>query len=392
MRVTTQLTGKVVPVTVMGEDVEAFIPDDLPPRLYPKLDADCELAIDRAMAALGRLDALATLLPDTSLFLYMYVRKEALLSSQIEGTRSSLSELLLYELDEVPGAPFDDVREVSNYVRAMEHGMAAVRSGGAINTRLILDIHGILLSSGRGSSKRPGKLRIEQNWIHGRRPSDAEYIPPPNREVPRLLKNLEEFIQDKPNLTRPLIKAAIAHVQFETIHPFLDGNGRIGRLLIPLILCRDGVMTEPLLYVSLFIKQHQTEYYRLLQDVRLRGSWVKWIHYFAEAVDSAARSAVDTAKRLQALFEQDREFIRDNFGRPGASILRVHEVIMRRPLLTPQEAADQSGLAQSTTNTAFATLAKSGLAHEVTGRQRGRVFAYTKFLNILSEGTELTED
>lgn len=264
--------GRKVIISTAGETAEAFLPPPLPPvpairmdRLYGALEA--------ANRALGRLDGVTSILPDAPLLLYMYVRKEALLSSQIEGTQSSLSDLLLFESEEVPGVPLDDVREVSNYVAAMDQGLARIREGFPLSLRLIREIHAMLLSKGRGSGKQPGEFRRSQNWIGGTRPGNAIFVPPPPERVSDLMADLETFIHAGRPEVPTLIKAGLIHVQFETIHPFLDGNGRLGRLLITFLLCAQGILTEPILYLSLYFKTHRRYYYDLLQQVRESGDW-----------------------------------------------------------------------------------------------------------------------
>src|SRR6266542_659182 len=256
------ITGRYETTSVGGEHARAFIPHPLPPEPPLDLSNARQRLLERATLALGRLDSITLLLPDPNLFLYAYVRREAVLSSQIEGTQSSLSDLLLFELEEAPGAPFDDVVEVSNYVAALEHGMARLRDGFPLSNRLIREMHAELLSRGRGSDKAPGEFRRTQNWIGGTRPGNAHVIPPSPTRVEDCMGALERFIHDEHTPYPALVKAALAHVQFETIHPFLDGNGRIGRLLIAFILHHNNVLSQPLLYLSLYFKQHRAEYYR----------------------------------------------------------------------------------------------------------------------------------
>ena len=245
------LQGHYVTISTVGEEARAFVPAPLPPT--PPIDWTPALRskFDQALLALGRLDSVSMLLPDTSLFLYMYVRKEAVLSSMIEGTQSSLSDLLLFELDEAPGVPLDDVREVSNYVAALDQGLRLLKEGLPLSLRLIREVHGVLLAKGRGSKLAPGEFRRSQNWIGGTRPGNAAFVPPPAGDVLECMSRLERFLNDLPEPTPVLLKAALAHVQFETIHPFLDGNGRVGRLLIILLLCEQQVLREPMLYLSL---------------------------------------------------------------------------------------------------------------------------------------------
>jgi len=267
------IQGRYITISTVGETVRAFIPTPLPPQ--PPIDWSPQLRekFDRALLALGRLDSVSILLPNPSLFLYTYVRKEAVLSSQIEGTQSSLSDLLLFELDLTPSVPIQDVREVSNYVAALNHGLQRLKEGFPLSLRLIREIHEILLSTGRGSDRTPGEFRRSQNWIGGTRPGDAVFVPPPPENVVECMGDLEMFLHDRPVQTTTLLKAALAHVQFETIHPFLDGNGRLGRLLITLLLCAEKVLKDPMLYLSLFFKMHRQRYYDLLNDVRFSGDW-----------------------------------------------------------------------------------------------------------------------
>ena len=369
-----------------GESVKAFVPHALPPRSPLVIDPDLQRRIDAAHLALGRLDGASNLLPETSLFLYMYVRKEAVLSSQIEGTQSSLSDLLLFEVDEAPGVPFDDVREVSNYVRALEHGVARIRGGFPISNRLFREIHGELLARGRGSEQRPGEFRTTQNWIGGARPGVAKFVPPPPERVLECMADLERFLNDQPARTSTLLKAALAHVQFETIHPFLDGNGRLGRLLIPLLLVAEGVLREPLLYLSLYLKANREAYYELLQRVRTHGEWEAWISYFMEGVRETADQAVITAQRLSALFLEDRGRIA-KLGRGAGSALLVHHVLQQRPAQTIRSMQERTGLTGPTVTTMLKALEKEGIVREITGKQRNRVFVYDRYVRILDEGT-----
>jgi cell filamentation protein, protein adenylyltransferase len=317
----------------------------------------------------------------------MYVRKEALLSSQIEGTQSSLSDLLLFESDEIPHVSLDDVAEVSNYVAAIEHGLKRMREGFPLSLRLIREIHSILLHSGRGASKQPGEFRRTQNWIGGTRPGNALFVPPPPDRLNECLDAFEKFLHvDDPQLP-PLIKAGLAHVQFETIHPFLDGNGRLGRLLITLMLCDAGALREPILYLSLYFKAHRVDYYRLLQEVRENGAWETWMEYFLTGVRDTAAQAVDAAREIMTLFDGDRSTIQ-SLGRSAASAFRVHDLMQRRPLITIQAAAKELKLSFPTVGQSLEHLVDLGIVREVTGKQRRRVFAYRKYLDVLDRGTE----
>jgi Fic family protein len=378
--------GRYREAAVGGERVRAFLPPGLPPTPPVRLGPMLEL-LENANQALGRLDGVASVLPDPSLFLDMYVRKEALLSSQIEGTQSSLADLLLFETDETPGVPLDDVREVSSYVAAMNHGLEQLRGGFPLSLRLIREIHAVLLAEGRGQDKAPGEFRRSQNWLGGTRPGNAIYVPPPADQVEPLMGQLELFLHaDTPDVPT-LIKTGLAHVQFETIHPFLDGNGRLGRLLITFLLCERGVLREPLLYLSLFLKTHRRDYYDLLQRVREQGDWESWIAFFLTGVRDTATQAAETARRILALFTADRAKI-EALGRSTASALRVHLMLQSKPMLSIPEAAKRLDLTQPTVTKALGNLSRVGIVKEITGRQRGRIFTYDAYLTILSEGAE----
>jgi Fic family protein len=378
-------TGKYIVVSSVGDEtVRAFVPNPLPPKPPLEIDESLRDVLDHALLALGRLDSLSTLLPATHLFLYMYVRKEAVVSSQIEGTQSSLSDLLLYELKEAPGVPIDDVAEVSNYVAALEYGLKRLRENFPLSNRLIREIHHVLLSHGRGSDKSPGEFRLSQNWIGGTRPGDAAFVPPPPEKLPEALSALERFLHDRPGKTPVLIKAALSHVQFETIHPFLDGNGRVGRLLIPLLLCSEGILQEPLLYLSLYFKTRRREYYDFLSKVRLEGDWEGWLRFFAEGVSQMAENAVITARRLVDLTSEDRNLIQ-GLGRLSGSCLQIQQILQKRPISTIGSLSKETGLSIPTVTNGLQAMNKAGLVKEITGRRRHRIFSYTKYLEIIYE-------
>jgi Fic family protein len=380
-------TGRYEITVAGGESVQAFVPAPLPPKPQLALEGSVQPILERALLALGRLDSLSTLLPDTALFLYAYVRKEAVLSSQIEGTQSSLSDLLLFELDEAPGVPAGDVVEVSNYVAAMEHGLARLHEGFPLSSRLVREIHGVLLARGRGSEKEPGHFRRTQNWVGGSRPGTAAFVPPPPQMLADCMSDLERFLHSEEDNISIVIRAALAHVQFETIHPFLDGNGRVGRLMVPLLLCHAGVLHQPLLYLSLYLKQNRDEYYRLLDLVRKEGDWESWVEFFLIGVQQTAEGAVSTAQRLASMFQEDRSRIQDR-GRAAGSALRVHEALKERPVTSLQEVSRRSGLSFPAASAGMVLLEKAGIAQELTGRKRNRVYGYSRYLEILSEGTE----
>ncbi|HET9464312.1 MAG TPA: Fic family protein [Gemmatimonadales bacterium] len=382
------LTGEYRAWVAGGEQIKSFVPFRLPPAPALEITGERQRLLERATLALGRLDSVTLLLPDPELFLYAYVRREAVLSSQIEGTQSSLSDLLLFELPEAPGAPFpEDVIEVSNYVRALEHGMERLRDGFPVSNRLLREIHAELLSRGRGSEKSPGEFRHSQNWIGGTRPGNAHFVPPPPDAVEDCMADLERFIHEEDSPSSVLINAALTHVQFESIHPFLDGNGRVGRLLIALLLHDGGALSQPLLYLSLYFKQHRQEYYRLLDSVRTEGDWEAWLDFFLEGVESTANGAVETARRLVAQFQEDERRVQA-LTRGTSRALRVLSALRERPVVTLGEVMERTGLTFPTAGYGMKTLEGLGIAKEFTGRRRNRVFAYESYMKILNEGTE----
>jgi Fic family protein len=381
--------GTYVPSIGQPEAFSSFLPCPLPPEPAVEFNTELQDLGERANRALGRLDGMTRLLSDRAVFLYMYVRKEAVLSSQIEGTQSSLADLLLYESEAAPGVPLDDVAEVSRYMAALDHGLARLRGGFPLSVRLVREIHGVLLARGRDSQLMPSQLRTTQNWIGGTRPANAVFVPPPPDKVPDCLADLERFMHDQPTRTPTLIKAALAHVQFETIHPFLDGNGRLGRLLITLLLCAEEALSEPMLYLSLYFKQHRSLYYDLLQHVRLEGDWEAWLRFFMEGVAEAAEQASSTAGRILDQFALDQAKI-DTLGRAAGSALRVHQLLRQRPLLFITRTAAELDLTRPTVSAALDHLTRLGIVREVTGRRRERLFAYHDYLAILNEGTDVT--
>jgi len=385
-----ELQGKHVTTSTVGEKVQAFVPAPLPPKPAVNWTPELRDKFDLALLALGRLDSVSTLLPDTSLFLYMYIRKEAVLSSMIEGTQSSISDLLVFELDQNPGVPIDDVREVSNYVAALNHGLHKLEEGLPLSLRLFREIHGVLLTKGRGSRQDPGEFRRSQNWIGGTRPGNATFVPPPVDEMLQCLSDLELFLHDQPESTPALLKAALAHVQFETIHPFLDGNGRLGRLLITLILCEQEVLREPMLYLSLYFKTHRKHYYDLLNKVRSSGDWEAWIDFFAEAVIVTATQAVETAQQIFDLANRDTNKI-SSIGRASASTLQVHRALMEQPIATSNWLVEKTGITPATINKALGHLERLGVVKELTDQKRNRLFAYSEYLEIMNRGTELPQ-
>jgi Fic family protein len=381
------LTGRWSIQQLGGEPVRSFLPAPLPAADQLHIDGNLRSLLDDSLLALGRLDSVSSLLPDTHLFLYAFIRKEALLSSQIEGTQSSLSDLLAYEASAAPGVPLDDVQEVSSYVAALNWGLAELRGGFPLSARLIRGVHERLLATGRGADKMPGEFRRSQNWIGGTRPGNAIDVPPPHTDVAGCMSELERYLHDMPTRTPPLIKAALAHVQLETIHPFLDGNGRVGRLLITMILCAEGVLREPMLYLSLYLKQHRAEYYALLTRVREEGDWEAWLTFFATGVHETATGAVQTAQRLVELFRADRERIQ-MLGRSAGTTLRIYDALRSKAIDKVGSLSARSGTSEPTTNTGLRQLESLGIAREITGRKRDRAFSYPAYIQILSEGTE----
>lgn len=374
--------GEHIKCSVAEEAYYSYVPKALPP--VPSIEMDKIFSLlDKANVALGRLDGLSIILPDPSLFLYMYIRKEAVLSSQIEGTQSSLSDLLMYENHEISGVPNHDVVEVSNYVAAMEHGLKRIQSGFPLSLRLIREMHEVLLNKGRGSSKQPGEFRRSQNWIGGTRPGNAKFVPPPPEKVMELLGELEKFLYSETLPT--LIKAALAHHQFETIHPFLDGNGRLGRLLITFILCVEGVMSEPMLYLSLYFKKHRQSYYDHLQLVRETGDWEEWIQFFLKGVIETANQAITTAQNILKLFTEDRKKI-EATGKPSASSLIVHHYLQRYPIADAKKVEESCQISLPTANKSLRNLASLGIIKEITGKARNKIYIYQKYLDILNEG------
>jgi Fic family protein len=382
------LTGRYHVEKHRDETVRAFVPFPLPPKPDLKIDSTLAEEIDQAHLSLGRLDSISALLPNINLFLYMYIRKEAVLSSQIEGTQSSLSDLLLFELEGARGVPLDDVVEVSNYVAAMNHGLKRLKGGFPLSNRLIREVHGILLSKGRGEDKDPGEFRRSQNWIQGTRPGNALYVPPPPGQVAETMGELEKFMNDVPARTSALIKAALTHVQFETIHPFLDGNGRIGRLLITLLFCHEGVLRQPLLYLSLYFKQNRSKYFELLMKARTEGDWEAWLRFFTVGIRKMAEGAVATARKLNDIGERDRAKI-CGLGRGAGSALRIHQAFQERPIANATFLSHRTKLSVPSVIRALAALQEARLVREVTSQKRFRIYAYDEYIDLLKKGTEL---
>jgi Fic family protein len=370
--------------TLSGERVRAFVPPPLPPSSKALDVASLQAVLAEANQAVGRLDGMTSALPDLKLFLYSYVRKEAVLSSQIEGTQSSLSDLLLYENAETPGVPLGDVQEVSNYVAALNHGLKRMRDGFPLSLRLIREIHEVLLSKGRGSHAQPGEFRKSQNWIGGTRPGNAAYVPPPPEYVLDCMGQLETFIhQEGPSLPL-LIRAGLVHAQFESIHPFLDGNGRVGRLLITFMLCAEEMLREPVLYLSLFFKKHRRLYYDRLNGTRGSEGWSEWLDFFLQGVRDTAKQAARMAVSIDRLFRKDKEKI-ELFGRGAASALLIYQYAQANPLFSIKNAAREMKVSFPTTSSAVARMSKAGILRESSGKRRDRLFLYENYLDILNQ-------
>ncbi len=378
--------GRYVTSIAGSEEVRAFVPAPLPPVPALELIGAVRNSLDQGLLALGRLDGAAGTLPDAHLLLYTYVRKEAVLSSQIEGTQSTLDDLLAHELGEAPGVPIGDVTEVSHYVEAMTHGLQRLRNGFPLSNRLLREMHEILLATGRGAQKTPGEFRQSQNWIGGTRPGNAAFVPPPPQDVQHCMGDLEKFLHSD---TPALVKAALAHLQFETIHPFLDGNGRIGRLLITLLLCHEGVLREPLLYSSLYFKQNRQRYYDELNGARESGDFERWLDFFATAIRVSAEQATTTGLRISAVFREDRNRVRE-MGRQAPTILLVQEALQAKPLATIATLTQSTGFTTPTVTQALGELQKLGIVRETTGRARGRIFAYVRYLDALNAESDAT--
>ncbi len=376
--------GQLEVVQAGPDGYSAFLPAALPPAPPLEIDSDLQALLDKANQALGRLDGVTLLLPDPEQFIYTYVRKEAVLSSQIEGTQSSL-DLLLFEADAAPGVPVGDAEEASNYIAALQHGLDRVRSGELpLCNRLFREMHELLLRTGRGSEATPGRFRKEQNWLGGSGPAAARYVPPPWEKVEPAMADLERYIND---VNAPiLVKAALSHAQFESIHPFLDGNGRVGRILIALLLAAEGVLRQPLLYLSLYLKQNRTEYYDHLQRIRTDGAWESWLEFFLRGVVEVAEATTLTTQSLVQMIERDRQSIH-GLGRSASTALRVHDYAARFVILRPPVVARALELSDPPVYSAIGKLEDAGILREMTGRERGKLYAYSEYLDLLNQGT-----
>jgi Fic family protein len=379
-----KMPGSYTNTAIAGERVRAFVPRPLPPADPPLvLDERLSELLQVAMAGLDRLNVAGAMIPSPDWFLYGFVRKEAVISSQIEGTQATLEDVLTYEATEQARRP-EDVREVCNYVEALAYArrQLARPQGLPLSTRLLCEAHKRLMKGARGANKLPGQLRRSQNWIGGTRPGNARFVPPPADAVPDAMTALERWIHETDELP-PLVRAGLAHVQFETIHPFLDGNGRIGRLLITLLVEQWGLLTSPLLYLSLAIRRRQREYYDRLSAVRTDGDWESWTAYFLECVREAADDGVSVAQRLFALLSaQRRKLLRS--ANVTISAVRLLEQLPTHPIVTFAGVIELLDTTKPTASNAIGALRDAGILRETTGRKRGRVYAYHDYLRILT--------
>jgi Fic family protein len=377
-----RVSGKYVQ---QPQGYKAFVPEPLPPEPAVRIDERMNTALSRGDRALGRLDGSIETLPHPELFLSMFVRREAVLSSQIEGTQASLSDVIKAEADIADRARPSDVLEVQNCMAAIERGTQLLKDL-PISTRLITELHRILMTGVRGEHQNPGEIRESQNWIGpaGCTLSDALFIPPPRNEVHRLLGQLENFLHDESPIP-PLIRIGLAHAQFETIHPFLDGNGRVGRLLITLFLVEKTLLRRPVLYLSYYFKRHRAEYYDRLQGVRDRGDWEAWLYFFLEGVAQVANLAAETAQKVLRLREDHRQIIIDTFERASATPLRVLDKLYRLPVTSANVVMSDIGTSFPTANNIVRQLEKIGILREMTGQRRNRFYLYQTYMSLFDE-------
>ena len=378
--------GRFIDISTASEEFKAFVPSRLPPE--PPINmTNIQLLHDRTNQALGRLDGVSTLLPDLDSFLRVHVYKEALLSSQIEGTRSTLSEIFEAQIVDQRGALSDDVREVANYVDATNEGLNLLRDGLPFSIRLIKTIHKALMKFGPNSHKQPGEFRSSQNWIGGIKPSEATYVPPPPYLVPDLITELESSYHELREKESTLILIGMVHAHFEMIHPFLDGNGRTGRMLITLLLCSQGILHVPLLYPSLYFKSNRSQYYEQLQRVQTHGDWEGWLAFYLRGMYETANTAIETIKRLTELFEADRTKIRRSVQN-SVTPERVFSLFQNSPILNASTIAHQLRVSKPTVRRAISKLESLNILREITERRRSRVYAYESYLEELAKGTE----
>ena len=377
-------TGVYAISTTLGESVRAFVPHPLPPA-KPVLAHECYVEANRvAELALARLSGVAGLVPPVDWLLYGAIRKEALLTSQIEGTQATLADLF----DEEAGftvSNADDVQEVTNYLRAFRLMQHNLRDPGGLplSVRLLCDAHRLLLDGARGSGKQPGELRRSQNWIGGTRPGSAVFVPPPPERLPDLLADLERYIHDASQALPPLVKTALIHLQFESIHPFLDGNGRIGRLLIAALLEHWSLLPEPLMYLSGYLKQHQAEYYRRLANVRTEGDWEGWVSFFLEGVAKAAQDAERNIVAVASLLTADRRRLLAS-PKAGPASYRLFELLPMMPRFTIEQVRQRLVTSFPTANAAVKVLENMGIVVELTGQKKNRSYSYEPYVALLT--------
>ncbi len=375
--------GKFINIKIPGESYKAYLPVQLS-------DLDLDLGrlyshLERATLAIAELNAISTSIPNKALFLYMYVRKEALLSSQIEGTQSSLNDLILFEHDQRTKVSLGDVEEVSNYVVALEYALARLKGDFPLSLRLLRETHQILLSGTRGAQSLPGEFRKSQNWIGGTRPGNALYVPPPPDKLIDCLSDFEKFLHAETYPT--LIKAGLLHLQFESIHPFLDGNGRLGRLLIVILLCENRILKEPILFLSLYLKRNRELYYNLLQEVRIRGTWETWLEFFLEGICQSASEAVANANAICKLFEADLKKL-EALGRIRFSCIQIFDFLKMLPQVSVQQVSKGLSMTNPTARSALNKMLELDILVEITSKKRSKVYVYKRYLDLLEEGAE----
>jgi Fic family protein len=365
---------------------QAFIPKPLPPDPPILFDEELQALLSEADRALARLDGMATVLPNADLFVAMYVKKEALLSSQIEGTQASLQGILQFEADMIPADDINEVKEVINYIRALDEGLARTKDG-LLSREVLQEIHKILLKGTRGGKKEPGIIRTVQNWIgpKGSTIHSATFIPPPPEKVPALLSDLEAFLNADDRIP-PLIRIGLVHAQFETIHPFIDGNGRMGRLLITFWLCRKGILARPLLYLSIYLKAHREEYYSLLQEIRFEGNWEDWLKFFLQGIIEVSREALAHAREIIGLKEQLLDtLIHENAG--GLNAVRLLDLLFKKPVVTVPDVSAALGISHQPAYDLVNQFEEMGILREITGKKRYKKYLFDAYVRIIERGT-----
>lgn len=379
--------GEVVSSTAGGEQYQACIPAPLPPSPPIEMSGELLESLAQANHALGRLDGMVQFMPDINPFIYHFVRKEALLSSQVEGAQSSYTDLLLYEMDAVQDDQREDAEEVANYVVALEQSLQKLREGFPISLTRIRDMHKILASGSRGTNRQAGIIRQDQNWLGSASPADAIYVPPPPEHLKDCLDQFKAFLVDDTVKMPTLIKTGLLHAQFETVNPFMHDNGRVGRLLASLLLCQYQLLKEPLFYLGLYFKQNQNEYENQLQQVRLNGDWEQWLLFYLQGIYFTANEAIDTVMKLTELFNTDKERIKKT-GRISQSCLKLHQILINRGIINIQDASRELEINRTTIANCTKHLLELEIIREITGYRRNRYFVYDQYVNVLSEGTD----